>query len=111
WPALDTGIFPTEGSLLNRWVQWWLVIPPNFQLVGNLVIGGAVATLLLTLVLKHPWRWVTLGVSVYMFVFAWETRLAAEPSVTRILIVGTTLVVLMIVRPQGLFGKIQVSIV
>lgn len=111
WPAIDSGIFPTNGSIVNRWVQWWLVIPPNFQLVGNIVIGGAVATLLLTLVLKSPWRWLTLGLSLYMFVFAWETRLAAEPSVTRILIVGTTLVVLMIIRPQGLFGKTQVLIV
>jgi ABC-type branched-subunit amino acid transport system permease subunit len=43
--------------------------------------------------------------------FVWETRLAAEPAVTRLLLIGTLLVVLMIVRPQGLLGAKRVEIV
>lgn len=109
WPDFDVGIVPTQGSILNQWVQSWLVIPADFQGVGNLAIGGAIALLLLTVVLKNAWHWVTLGLTLYLLAFAWETRLAAEPSITRILIVGTTLVVLMITRPQGLLGKLQVS--
>jgi ABC-type branched-subunit amino acid transport system permease subunit len=46
-----------------------------------------------------------------MFAFAWETRLAVEPSATRILIVGVSLVVLMIARPQGLLGETEVKII
>ncbi len=111
WPWLDTGVAPTQGSFLNEWAQWWLIIPPNFQTVGNVIIGLAVATLLVTVTLKNWWRYVFLGLTIYLFVFAWETRLATEPAVTRILVIGTTLVVLMITRPQGLLGKLRVEIV
>ena len=110
-PWFDVGVAPTAGSIINRWVQYWLVIPENFQIIGNIGIGAALVMLLLTLQLKNSWRWVTLSLTLYLLAFSWETRLAAEPSVTRILIVGTTLVVLMVTRPQGLLGKLQVSIV
>ncbi len=110
-PAWDSGVAPASGSLINQLVQRWLVIPPNYILVGNIVIGLSVALLLLTVVAKGRWRWVTLGLAIYALAFAWETRLATEASVTRILIVGTTLVVLMIKRPQGLLGKPRVTIV
>jgi ABC-type branched-subunit amino acid transport system permease subunit len=66
---------------------------------------------LLTLLFQAHWRWVVLSVTIYLFAFAWETRLAAEPAATRILIVGATLVVLMIVHPQGLLGQKEVKIV
>jgi len=110
WPGFDTGTAPAAGSFLNQWVQSWLVIPADFKTTGNVVIGGAILALLLTLLLKTWWRWVILGLAIYMFAFAWETRLATEPSVTRILVVGTTLIVLMITRPQGLLGKLRVTI-
>jgi ABC-type branched-subunit amino acid transport system permease subunit len=48
--------------------------------------------------------------TIYLFIFAWETRLATEPAVTRVLVIGVTLVVLMIARPQGLLGKLRVEI-
>ena len=41
----------------------------------------------------------------YLLLFVWETRLSQEPSVTRLIFVGTLLVVLMIFRPQGLLGE------
>ncbi|MEM7033353.1 MAG: branched-chain amino acid ABC transporter permease [Chloroflexota bacterium] len=112
-PAAWDGGFPEAGSVLNTVVQSWLVIPENFELVGNIVTGGAVLVLLLALLLKERLRfhYGLLGLAIYMFAFAWETRLAVEPSATRILIVGVTLVVLMVVRPQGLLGKAEVRII
>jgi ABC-type branched-subunit amino acid transport system permease subunit len=44
-------------------------------------------------------------------VSVWENRLVAEPSVTRILLLGALLVVLMSWRPQGLLGTSRVEIV
>lgn len=111
WPGFDAGVTPAAGSFLNQWVQSWLIIPADFRTTGNVVIGGAILALLLTLLVKAPWRWAILGLAIYMFAFAWETRLATEPSVTRILVVGTTLIVLMITRPQGLLGKLRVTVV
>lgn len=111
-PTLDSG-YPEAGSVLNKIVQGWLVIPENFQTVGNVITLLAVFVLLACILLRSRprWHYSLLGLAVYMFAFAWETRLAAEPAATRILIVGVTLVVLMIVRPQGLLGKAEVKVV
>lgn len=111
WPGFDTGSAPAAGSFLNQWVQSWLIIPADFQTAGNIGIGVGILALLLSLLIKNGWRWVLLGVAIYLLAFAWETRLVAEPAVTRILVLGTTLVVLMITRPQGLLGKLRVQIV
>jgi ABC-type branched-subunit amino acid transport system permease subunit len=93
-------------------VQSWLIIPENFQLVGNVVTILAVFVLLVTFLVKRPqYRWLLIGLVIYMFAFAWETRLGVEPAATRILVVGTSLVVLMIVRPQGLLGKAEVRVI
>ena len=111
-PSLDGG-YPEAGSALNRIVQGWLVIPENFQQVGNIVTLLVVFVLLLTILSRNRpiLHYILLGVSIYLFAFSWETRLAIEPSATRILIVGVTLVVLMIARPQGLLGKAEVKVI
>ena len=108
----DNG-FPEAGSILNQIVQGWLVIPENFELVGNVVVVLAVLTLLASILLRDRDRLhlVLLGLSIYMFAFAWETRLAVEPAATRILVVGVSLVVLMIARPQGILGKAEVKVI
>jgi hypothetical protein len=111
WPWLDTGQAPAAGSFLNQWVQSLLVIPPDFLVTGNIAIGLSILTLLLAISLKGRGRLVVLSLAIYLLAFAWETRLATEPSVTRILAVGITLVVLMVTRPQGLLGKLRVEIV
>jgi ABC-type branched-subunit amino acid transport system permease subunit len=43
--------------------------------------------------------------------FVWENLLMDQPSVTRLVVFGALLVVLMIVRPQGLLGTSRVEIV
>ena len=111
WPAFDTRVAPAAGSFLNRWVQTWLVLPENAKLYGNLAIGVAVLLLLLATMSKGRRRLPLLAVALYTLIFAWETRLVVEPAVTRILFVGTTLVVFMIVRPEGLLGKPRVTVV
>ncbi len=109
-PGFDRASLP-PGSLLNELIRRWLVIPADFTLLGNLVTGSALLLLLLTLLTKGRIQWWLLGVTIYAFAFAWETRLSLEPAATRILIVGATLVVLMVVRPQGLLGRAEVKVV
>ena len=110
-PGLDVGL-NEPGSFLNRLVQSWLVIPDNFKTVGNVVVVLAVLALLSAILVRNRGRlfYPLVGASIYLFAFAWETRLALEPAATRIIIVGATLVVLMIVRPQGLLGKAEVRV-
>jgi branched-chain amino acid transport system permease protein len=109
-PELDTG-FPDAGSILNEFVQGWLVIPPDFRVPGNIVTGLTLLFLLLTSVIKSPYRWIVLSVTLYLAAFAWETRLAIDAGPTRILVIGFTLVLLMIFRPHGLLGKPEVKVV
>lgn len=111
-PMLDNG-YPAAGSVLNQIVQGWLVIPPNFVDVGKVVTVFAVLALLGAILLRERRRWHLglLGVAIYTAAFAWETLLVANPSATRILVVGLTLVLLMIARPQGLLGKAEVKVV
>jgi ABC-type branched-subunit amino acid transport system permease subunit len=41
----------------------------------------------------------------------WETRLVVEPSITRQLMIGAILIVMMNARPQGLLGQRRVEVV
>ncbi len=110
-PAWDSGSLPARGSFLNQAVQSWLVIPAEFKTLGLVVTGVSVLMLLVTLLLKGPWRYIALALTIYLLALAWETRLADAPSVTRVLITGATLIVLMIFRPHGLLGEQRVSVV
>lgn len=111
WPGLDSG-YPDAGSILNEFIQGWLVIPANYQIVGNMATVSTIFFVLLLLLVQNAfWRNVLLGVTVYLVAFAWETRLAAEPAATRVLVVGLSLVLLMIFRPQGLLGRQEVKVV
>ena len=49
--------------------------------------------------------------TLYLAAFVWENRLVVEPSVTRLILVGVILIVLMNARPQGLLGTSRVEIV
>ena len=49
--------------------------------------------------------------TIWMAAFVWETRLIEDRRATRPLLLGVILVVLMAVRPQGLFGTPRVEIV
>jgi ABC-type branched-subunit amino acid transport system permease subunit len=47
--------------------------------------------------------------SLYLASFVWETRLAVEPAITRQLMIGAILIVMMNARPQGLLGARRVE--
>ena len=61
-PGFDSG-YPEAGSVLNQIVQFWLVIPENFQVVGNVVTLLAVFVLLACILLRSRpgWHYSLLG--------------------------------------------------
>ena len=66
----------------------------------------------LGLTLLHGWqRWLALMPTLYLAAFVWENRLVVEPSITRLILIGVILIVLMNARPQGLLGTARVEIV
>ena len=70
-----------------------------------------IGAILLVTQLEGGRRLVALVPTLYLAAFVWEERLVAEPSVTRFLVLGGLLVVLMAARPQGLLGTSRVEIV
>jgi ABC-type branched-subunit amino acid transport system permease subunit len=70
-----------------------------------------VAALVLTLV-SGWWRVVVLIPTLYLAAFVWENKLVEQVAgATRLILLGALLVVIMNVRPAGIFGTSRVEIV
>ena len=122
WPRgtagpISTGIFEfTTDGWLAVVLRHWLVLPKNTYEVADFRIGNVAFVSLVVLVLALTvvqgwWRYVLLVPTIWTAAFVWETRLIEDSPTTRPLLLGVVLIVLMAVRPQGLFGKPRVEIV
>jgi ABC-type branched-subunit amino acid transport system permease subunit len=87
------------------------VHPVDSVHLGNAGFVLLIVALVALSELRGHWRTVLLVPTLYVAAFVWENRLVAEPSVTRILLLGALLIVLMSWRPQGLLGTSRVEIV
>jgi ABC-type branched-subunit amino acid transport system permease subunit len=104
-PALPPSIVRSIWGPLVKALNLWMLHPQQSRIVGNVVFVLALFLLLGVLTSKGSTRTVLTVPALYALAFAWETRLVDEPSVTRMLILGVLLVMMMNYRPQGLFGK------
>jgi branched-chain amino acid transport system permease protein len=100
-PSVARSIWGPPVKLLNL----WMLHPQQSRMVGNVVFLLALFLLLGVLTSKGATQTLLTVPALYALAFAWETRLVQEPSVTRMLILGVLLVLMMNYRPQGLFGK------
>jgi ABC-type branched-subunit amino acid transport system permease subunit len=67
---------------------------------------------ILGLTLLHGWvQKLALIPTLWLTGFVWDNRLVVEPSITRLILIGVILIVLMNARPQGLLGTARVEIV
>jgi branched-chain amino acid transport system permease protein len=109
WPA---AVSPAgAGSdALGRALGAWVVVPTKPVAIGNAAFVLLVAALLLLTRLRPVVRTFALVPVVWLAAFVWESRLAGEPSVTRQLLVGAILVVMMNARPHGLLGRPRVEV-
>lgn len=114
--AIDPSVLEPEvsGKGLNAVIQNWLAIPDGKRIAtawGNLLFFFGVGVLVALTRLPKRIRPLLLGVALYLLAFVWETRLSQEPSITRLLLVGAILVIMMNYRPQGIFGQRRVEVV
>lgn len=110
WPSADTGS-SVVGGALGSFIDSWVLLPANPKQIGNLMFIVLVLAVL-ALTLLHGWqRDLLLVPTLYLAAFVWENRLVVEPSVTRLILIGVILIVLMNARPQGLLGTNRVEIV
>lgn len=98
-----------SGGLFGSAIESWVVLPDDATRIGNwafcLLVVGVVS---LTRVSART-RIALLPPLVYLAAFVWENRLVDEPSITRQLLLGVLLIVMMISRPHGLLGSPRVE--
>jgi ABC-type branched-subunit amino acid transport system permease subunit len=110
WPrGVARTAFQGDGLLASA-LDAWLLLPTSPGTMGNVAFVVLVAAVLALTLAPPRWRLVGLVPTVYLGAFVWENKLVFNPSITRYLLLGALLVVLMNLRPQGLFGTARVEI-
>jgi branched-chain amino acid transport system permease protein len=98
------------GSQSGWLAHHWVIVPAARQTAGNWGFVVLICMLIALIQVGIRWRTVLLVPTLYLASFVWETRLIAEPSITRQLMIGAILIVMMNARPQGLLGKRRVEV-
>jgi ABC-type branched-subunit amino acid transport system permease subunit len=106
----------TEGHIsgagwFGKALEHWVLLPSHASsIAGWSYFALVTAALVLTLV-RGWWRVVVLIPTLYLAAFVWENKLVEQVSgATRLILLGTLLVVIMNVRPSGIFGTSRVEI-
>jgi branched-chain amino acid transport system permease protein len=102
------GEVQSTGTLASV-IQSWVVLPSDPEQIGNWAFCALVVGVLVLVRLKGRAQTIMLVPMLYLAAFVWENRLVAEPSITRQLLLGSLLIVMMISRPQGLLGTPRVE--
>jgi ABC-type branched-subunit amino acid transport system permease subunit len=110
WPE-SVAAAATGGGVVADAVGAWVVVQPDAPLLANAAFVALVAATLGLTLLSPAARTVALVPVLYLAAYVWENLLVAQPSITRQLLLGAILVVMMNVRPQGLLGTPRVEIV
>jgi branched-subunit amino acid ABC-type transport system permease component len=100
-----------QSGWISHALHNWVVVPTNATTAGNI---GFVALLCLCIALiqvKGRTRTILLVPTLYLAACVWEAVLAPQPSITRQILVGVILIVMMNARPQGLLGSKRVEVV
>ncbi len=101
---------PQSGGWLGSALEHWVIVPENAKTAGNIGFVVLVCALIALVQIKGRWRTILLVPTIYLAACVWEARLAVEPSVTRQILVGAILIVMMNARPQGLLGTRRVEV-
>jgi ABC-type branched-subunit amino acid transport system permease subunit len=100
---------PQSGGWIADALRDWVIVPANPQTPGNWGFVALVCLLIALVQVSSRWRTIMLVPAIYLASFVWETRLVVEPAITRQLMIGAILIVMMNARPQGLLGQRRVE--
>ena len=103
---------PHSGGWVGDVLDHWVIVPANPKNFGNICFVVLVCSLIALVQMKNKrLRTILLIPVIYLAAVVWESRLAVEPSITRQILIGAILIVMMNARPQGLLGKRRVEVV
>jgi ABC-type branched-subunit amino acid transport system permease subunit len=106
---------PQSSGWIASALRDWVIVPSNNGAVprgpGNIGFVVLICLVIALGQLRGRWRTIVMVPTLYLAACVWEARLVAEPSVTRLILLGAILIVVMNARPQGLLGSRRVEIV
>jgi branched-chain amino acid transport system permease protein len=100
---------PQSGGWIGSALRYWVIVPATAKTAGNWGFVILVCLLIALVQAGGQWRTILLPPVLCLASFVWETRLVTEPSITRQLMIGAILIVMMNARPQGLLGQRRVE--
>jgi branched-chain amino acid transport system permease protein len=93
-------------------VNHWVVAPAHLaSWISPVTYIGVIAAALVCTLLRGVLRDVALVPTLYLAAFVWENVMLSKPEPARYIVLGLILIVLMILRPNGLLGERRVEIV
>src|SRR5690348_4697147 len=100
---------PSSTGWIANLLRDWVVIPANVQALGDWGYVLLICLLVALVQVSRRWRTILLPPTICLAAFVWETKLVTEPAITRQLMIGAILIVMMNARPQGLLGAHRVE--
>jgi ABC-type branched-subunit amino acid transport system permease subunit len=89
----------------------WVIVPRHPTTFGNIGFVVLIGLVIALVQLRGRWRELALVVTLYVAACVWEARLVEVPAITRQILIGVILIVMMNARPQGLLGQRRVEVV
>jgi ABC-type branched-subunit amino acid transport system permease subunit len=89
----------------------WVIVPRHPTTFGDVAFVALIGLVIALVQLRGRWRELALVVTLYVAACVWEARLVAVPAITRQILIGVILIVMMNARPQGLLGQRRVEVV
>ncbi len=109
--ATATAGGPQSTGWIADVVRHWVIVPRNPVSFGNVGFVALICLVIALVQLRGRRRTLLIPVTLYLATCVWEARLVAEPSITRQILIGAILIVMMNARPQGLLGSRRVEVV
>jgi branched-chain amino acid transport system permease protein len=102
---------PQSGGWISNLVKDWVIVPANPTRAGNIGYVVLICLAVALLQVKGRTRTILLIPTLYLAACVWEGVLVSQPSITRQILLGVILIVMMAARPQGLLGSKRVEVV
>jgi branched-chain amino acid transport system permease protein len=103
---------PHSGGWVGDLLGNWVIVPAEPKNFGNVCFVVLICALIALVQMKRSsLRTLLLVPVIYLAACVWEARLSVEPSITRQILIGAILIVMMNARPQGLLGSRRVEVV
>ena len=112
--AIDGGWVAGQpgASGLAQFVDHWVIAPEHpARWIAPVAYVGVIAAALLCTMLTGLVRDIALVPTIYLGAFVWENVMLSKPDPARYIVLGLILIVLMVLRPNGLLGERRVEIV